>query len=143
MSRKNRSDVKEKETVIDNLEHLLGTMATEGVIKEKYNKEKDEHEYSLTMKGELQGLKLLENDDGVLYFWKLMMDMLKDSIENPYERFLKCAEMLRDEMSINLLRVIERNEDKIQGFRIKTKGKEYEEMVRVFDPIGVYHEPRE
>lgn len=117
------------------IEHLLGKMAEEKLIKEEYSKNHKDLVYSLTLKGELKGLKLLESDDGVLYFWETGMKCFAKEIPNEYERLIKIAEILRDEMGINLFRVIERNEDKIIGFKIVKKDDLYRKIVKNFDNI--------
>lgn len=99
------------------LEELL----SEGHIEEEWDSESQDHRYSLTPGGkEYAEEQICEDDDMALFLFKLMWnDRVNDrpwaEDGDNQKKFLRIALTMRDDIGVNIVRVLKRNSDKYEG----------------------------
>lgn len=113
------------------IEHNLGKLAEEGLLKEKYDKESKDLVYGLTDNGVKYAEKLLrESKDARLFMLKIFFSEMKD--KSKYEIIMEAARFFKS-LGINIFGdIIEAvKEGRIIGIRINDK----DEFLNLYDKI--------
>lgn len=120
----------EKEGDID---FLLGMMAETGTLKESFNEKTNELVYNISEKGMKKAEDVLRTDDGALMMLELFVKF-SDKKKLTIDILIECALLLKKGVGVNLLRVIERNQIRIQGIHLNNTGSdEYKKLIKYFD----------
>jgi len=89
--------------------------------------------FVITKDGSRVAEELLKTDDGAMYVFKLLFDQAYEQVKNKELAFLMVAEKMRDELGINIVRILARNKDKVKGLIIRDDLEDFEDFAKMFD----------
>lgn len=118
------------------IQAAIEKLAYEGHIEEEWDSEDEELKYSMTDSGLAYAEEMIrEDDDAALFLFGLMWNGELDGEwpDSPEKKFLKIAETFRDEIGLNIVRVLKRNGGAYEGGP-KIGEDAPEEFLEKFDP---------
>jgi hypothetical protein len=137
---KKREEITQGE--VDKLEDFLNEMeisvtmfelAQSGEFEIGVDEKTGDFAFKVTEKGKKKAEEYLKTDEGALFLFELKYNELTSKGEDPNTAIIKIAKEFKERFNINIIRILARNKDKIEGLIIRDDEEGFEDFAREFD----------
>jgi hypothetical protein len=137
---KDRGEITQEE--VEKLDDFLSEMeidvtmfeiAQNGEVEVGFDKKTGNFTFKLTEKGKRKAEEYLKTDVGVLFLFELKYNKLISEGEEPHTAIIKIAKEFKERFNINIIRILARNKDKIEGLIIQDDEEGFEDFAKEFD----------
>jgi len=103
----------------ESFEEALKTLREQGDLEEIRDFDSGTRSFRMTEKGMEKTESMIRSDPAMaLQTFSMLYNKRFANIEDPMKRILKCAQEMRDQFGVNLLRLLEKHGEKLEGLSI-------------------------